>query len=68
MEYDIKIGDIVVKHSGKPFKKAEGASEALTYDEVEGYADNPQDPLNRPAAKLKISQTLVSLYQLKVKE
>lgn len=59
------IGDRVVKHSGKPFKKAETQPEALKYDIIESFCENPQDPLNRPAAFMMISRTAVSLYQLK---
>lgn len=61
---DFAIGDKVCKHSGKPFKKAEDAEEALTHDYIESFCENPQDPKNRPSAFLKISKTVVSLYQL----
>jgi hypothetical protein len=61
---DFAIGDKVCKHSGKPFKKAEDAEEALTHDYIEAFCENPQDPKNRPSAFLGISKTIVSLYQL----
>lgn len=63
-----KIGDRVIKHSGKPFKKGENQPEAYKYDFIESLCNNPQDPLNRPAALLRISQTVVNLYQMKVEE
>lgn len=65
---ELLIGDKVQKHSGKPFKKAEENPEALNFDYIERFCDNPQDPKNRPSAFLRISKTVVSLYQLKKAE
>lgn len=59
------VGQKVCKRSGKPFKKAEGASEALKYDFIDHLCDNPIDPKNRPSAFLQISKSIVSQYQLK---
>jgi hypothetical protein len=65
---DFNIGDKVCKHSGKSFKKAAGADEALTYDFINSFCENPQDPKNRPAGFMRISRTVVSLHQLEIVE
>lgn len=48
-------GDTVTKISGKPFKNQ------LLVDEILEFTTNPHDPKNRQAAKLKNSETVVSL-------
>lgn len=64
----LEIGDKVRKHSGKPFKKADENPDALDYDYIESFCENSQDPKNRPSAFLRISRTVVSLYQLEKTE
>lgn len=54
----MKIGDLVIKKSGKPFKHG------LIWDEVELFTTHPQHPKQIEAVKLKNSDTIVSLVQL----
>jgi hypothetical protein len=56
---EIKIGDIVSKKSGKPFKNKE------LNDEVMEILENPYNPSKTLAARLKNSDTIVSLDLLK---
>lgn len=65
---ELKIGDRVVKKSGKPFKASNANTEALKHDFIVGFEVNEVDPQRRVAAKLQISETLVNVYQLKKDE
>lgn len=65
MSNEIKVGDCVVKKSGKPFKRCESEEEAFKFDYVEGFEVNPQDPKGRMGARLKLSQTVVNLHMIK---
>lgn len=58
---NFKCGDIVYKPSGKPFK------EGFMEDEIIEMTINSKDPKNRIAAKLKNSNTVVSLDMLEKK-
>lgn len=65
---ELAIDDKVRKHSGKPFKRADENTDALDYDYIESFCVNSQDPKNRPSAFLRISRTVVNLYQLEKAE
>jgi len=59
---EFKIGDIVSKKSGKPFKNGE------KIDEIEYFTTNELHPKKSDAAFMKNSKTIVTLNTLKIKE
>lgn len=63
MTCNLSIGDKVVKKSGKPFKGVDNV--ALKHDFIAHFEVNEEDPQRRLGARLKISNTVVNVYQIK---